>query len=253
MVKHFIILSSSYSEGKRIAMHYVMDDEMNSEMLYNEVRKVKELCGDTVSISTHYVVTDSPHWYSVVEKDAFFEDVYQVETLVQFIGLIKTDRELRGIDVAKYILAKVGCTHLKLEKLVYMCYADYLCNTGKKLFVDKIYAFRYGPVVESVYETYRGIKEIEEDCLSESDIEGQFERLPARSRILFAEDGIEKISYIDKTIERYGGLSVYQLVDITHVKGGPWDFVDKSRFYAEILDENIMENHYKEVEVVKMY
>lgn len=252
MVKHFIILSSSYSEGKRIAMHYVLDDEMNSEMLYKEVREVKEICGDTVSISTHYVVTDSPYWNSVIEKDAFFEDVYPVETLLQFICLIKEDRNLKGIDVAKYILAKLSCTHLKLEKLVYMCYADYLCCTGKKLFTDKIYAFRYGPVVETVYCTYRGTKEIEEDCLCERNIEGQFEKMPARSRILFAEDGIEKISYIDKTLERCEHLSVYELVDITHTKGGPWDSVDKSESYAEILDENIKANHYKELELIDM-
>ena len=69
MIKHFMILSSSYSTGTRIAMHYIIDEQMNPDMLISEVKKIKELCGETVPISTHYVETDSPDWYSVIEKD----------------------------------------------------------------------------------------------------------------------------------------------------------------------------------------
>lgn len=64
----------------------------------------------------------------------------------------KKDRKLKGIDVAKYILSKTPCTQLKLQKLVYLCFADYLCDTGKELFTDKIYAFKYGPVVDLTHK-----------------------------------------------------------------------------------------------------
>ena len=40
---------------------------------------------------------------------------------------------------------------IKIEKLVYLCFVDYLCDTGKKLFTDSIYAFKYGPVVDVEY------------------------------------------------------------------------------------------------------
>ena len=102
MIKHFMILSSSYSTGTRIAMHYIIDEQMNPDMLISEVKKIKELCGETVPISTHYVETDSPDWYSVIEKDGFFEDVHVVETLVEFVNLISIDRVLKGLDIAKY-------------------------------------------------------------------------------------------------------------------------------------------------------
>ena len=72
MIKHFMILSSSYSSGTRIALHYIIDEQMNPEMLTAEVKTIKEACGETVSISTHYVETDSADWESVMEKDAFF-------------------------------------------------------------------------------------------------------------------------------------------------------------------------------------
>lgn len=245
-----MILSSSYSTGKRIAMHYVIDKQMNPEMLLGEVKKIKELCGETVSISTHYIETESASWKSVVEKDGFFEDVKVVEALEEFINLILADRVLNGLDIAKYILATRVCTHLELEKLVYMCYADYLCSTHKRLFEDKIYAFRYGPVIKSVYEQYKGMKGIEEGMAVDEKWDEDYAKMPARSRILFAEDGIEKIAHINITLEKYSCLSATELVNITHVAGGPWDSVEKDGSYVEIPDSIILEKHFKEVELV---
>ena len=252
MIKHFMILSSSYSTGKRIAMHYIVDKQMDPEMLISEVKKIKELCGETVSISTHYIETESTSWDSVIEKDGFFEDVRVVESLVGFVNLISTDRVLNGLDIAKYILATRVCTHLELEKLVYMCYADYLCSTHKRLFEDKIYAFRYGPVIKSVYEQYKGMKGIEEGvAVDDEKWDEDYAKMPARSRILFAEDGIEKIAHINITLEKYSCLSASELVNVTHVVGGPWDSVEKDSPYAEIPDSVILEKHYKEVELVR--
>lgn len=250
MIKHFIILSSSYSIGQRIAVHYIIDDYMTPEMLTSEVKKVKELCGETVSISTHYIETDSDSWDSVVEKDGFFEDVSVVETLMGFVKLISADRILKGIDIAKYILSSHICTHLELEKLVYMCYADYLYATHKKLFQDKIYAFKYGPVIESVYEQYKGLKDIEEGLAIEQHLSEDYAKMPTRSRILFAEDGLSKIEHIDKTLEKCSKLSATELVNITHVTGGPWDSVDKTSPYTEIPDSVILEKHFMESQLI---
>ena len=246
MVKHFIIVSSSYSEGMRIAMHYVVDDFMTADLLSGEIRAIKTHCGEGVSISTHYIETTSPDWNSVVTKDRFFENIEVVDNLLTFIKLISIDRKLKGLDIAKYILSKHSCTHLELEKLVYMCYADYLCGTQKRLFEDEIYAFKYGPVIESVFNEYKGIREITNTEHSSYTIKKDFSRMPARSRILFAEDGIEKLSYVNKTLNKYKGFSASQLVDITHVKDGPWDRTDKSRPFSVITDSTILAHHCKE-------
>lgn len=46
-----------------------------------------------------------------------------------------------------------------------MCYADYLCETNERLFMDQIYAYKYGPIIKTVYEAYKkgNKKEIVED------------------------------------------------------------------------------------------
>lgn len=246
LIKHFIITSSSYSNGQRIALHYVIDEYMDADMLTGLVRTIKDMCGKTVSISTHYLETESSDWSSISEKDSFFEKIYVVETMDEFVYLISVDRILKGIDIAKYILASCICTHLALEKLVYLCYADYLCATGKRLFEDQIYAFKYGPVIKSVYETYKGMKDIEEGIASDEHLAHDYAKMPARSRILFADDGMEKIAHMDATIKKYGRLSASELVQITHVAGGPWDAVDKSLPYAELPDSVIIARHCKE-------
>ena len=71
-----MILSSSYTLGTRIALHYIIDEQMNPEMLTAEVKTIKEACGETVSISTHFVETDSADWESVVEIYSFNASLY---------------------------------------------------------------------------------------------------------------------------------------------------------------------------------
>ncbi len=244
MVTHFIFMSSSYSLGTRIALDYIVKNAKVQEEIKKHLDEIIAKCGKDVSISTHMIQADDESWKSVIKADHFFKDIKVVEDLEEFIKLIKKDRKIKGIDVAKYILSKVTCTQLKLQKLVYLCFADYLCETGKKLFIDKIYAFKYGPIVYSVYEKYKayGYEPIEKEK-EEIDSNGIYE-MPSKSRILFAEDGVEKILSIDKTLEKYGKLSASELVEITHRKNSPWSKTIKGT----------LESYYPiEIETIKNY
>lgn len=245
MVTHFIFMSSSYSLGARIALDYIMTDEIVQKKLKRDLDKIIKECGKDVSISTHMIQADEETWESVCIADHFFKDVEVIENLEKFIKLIKRDRKLQGIDVAKYILSKIKCTQLKLQKLVYLCFADYLCETGKELFTDKIYAFKYGPVIDTVYKKYKeyGYKPIEEET-TDIDSKNIFE-MPAKSRILFAEDGTEKILSIEKTLKKYASLSAAELVDLTHRQDAPWSKTTKSSWisYSPIKLDTIKEYH----------
>lgn len=153
------------------------------------------------------------------------------------------------MDVATYILSKIKCTHLSLEKLVYFAYADYLCEHLERLFEDQIFAFTHGPVVDSVYETYKRsgsqyIKPLEFGV--DSDVQTGVKELPARSRILFAKDGAEKLRSIDQTIQKYGKYTAGALVDITHRTGSPWSHVNSARAYQVISDDLIIAHHHVE-------
>lgn len=250
MVTHFIFMSSSYSLGTRIALDYIVEDIEMQGKLKGYLKRITDECGKDVSISTHMIQTDDKTWQSVYSADHFFKDVKVINSVDEFIQLIKKDRQLLGIDVAKYILSKITCTQLKLQKLVYLCFADYLCNTGKKLFEDKIYAFKYGPVIDTVYKKYKkyGYKPIERDTEDISS-KGIFE-MPSKSRILFAEDGTGKLLSIEETLKKYGKKTASELVDITHKENSPWNKTDKGilKKYPEIkLD--IIEKYHKNEEI----
>lgn len=248
MVTHCIIMSSSYSEGTRIAIDYCAKEADWQIAFVKRIAKIIKECGTDVSISTHYIQTESEDWKSVCKKDAFFKDVRKIDSLEEFIELIKKDRELNGTDIAKYILSKIKCTHLKLQKLVYLCYAEYLCETGNKLFEDTIYAFKLGPVVDSVYQKYKGY-----DCLlseKQEDVEinskGILE-MPSKSRLLFAKNGVEKTAIIDRIIKKYGDMSASGLVQITHQDNTPWSKIYDGTAYEKISDASILKYHKYEV------
>ena len=245
MVTHFIFLSSSYSLGTRIAMDYIVTDDSVQEKLKTDFDKILKECGKDVSISTHMIQADDTTWKSVCVADHFFKDVKVIDSIDKFIKLIKKDRQLEGLDVAKYILSKISCTQLKLQKLVYLCFADYLCDTGKELFTDKIYAFKYGPVVDTVYKRYKeyGYKSIDEE---QKDIDSRnISEMPAKSRILFAENGTEKLISIEKTLKKYGSLSATDLVDLTHKDKSPWSksFKGLGKLYSSMKLDTIKKYH----------
>lgn len=237
-MRHLIIMSSSYSRGCRIALDFCPGEQKINEF-ESAIAKIKDVCGADVAISSHSIEADGQTWLDVGRADMFFADVKLIPTLDVFLSLIKADRKITGWDVAKYILSKCKCTHLKLEKLVYLAYADYLCSTGgKRLFKDTIRAYKYGPVVDSVYAECKrfGYDEIDEQLFSAK----RFNELPARSRILFAESGFDKCLSIDKTIGHYGSLDGGQLIDVTHREGSPWRHTAQS---ALISDDDIIKYH----------
>lgn len=249
MAKHYIIMSSSYTDGTRVALDITEVSLLNSETITKIIKDIKQSCGKDVPLSTHLIETGSDSWVSVAEYDPFFEDVECTKSVAEFSEKIKKDRVLTGLDVATYILSKIKCTHLSLEKLVYFAYADYLCEHSERLFEDQIYAFTHGPVVDSVYETYKRsgsqyVKPLEFG--DDSDVRTGVKELPARSRILFAKDGAEKLRSIDQTIQKYGKYTAGTLVDLTHRSGSPWSYVDSAKAYQVISDELIMAHHHIE-------
>ena len=80
----------------------------------------------------------------------------------------------------------------------------------------------------------------------EKEVTADVKKSPARSRILFAQDGMEKLQSIDKTIQRYSKYTARALVDITHREGSPWSYVDSSKHFQLISDELITLHHYVE-------
>ena len=59
MTRHFIIMSSSYSQGQRIALDICGIGAADTSVLYKIIEKIKLKCGEDTSISVHSIETSS--------------------------------------------------------------------------------------------------------------------------------------------------------------------------------------------------
>ncbi|QAB40095.1 DUF4065 domain-containing protein [Acinetobacter baumannii] len=80
------------------------------------------------------------------------------------------NNNLVAMDFANYLIWSAkekfnkGITNLQLQKFLYFAYVKYLIRNNEKLFNDPIEKWQYGPVVPSVYHSFKdyGFFEINE-------------------------------------------------------------------------------------------
>lgn len=124
----------------------------------------------------------------------------------------------KAMDVANEIIKlsiETGetITNIKLQKLLYYCFAWYIVATKNKdkLFADPIEAWQYGPVVPNVYHEFKhfGADNI---SFTEEEIKEK------QAQINFSE--LEK-EVISQTFFAYAHRSATALVSLTHSET-PW-------------------------------
>jgi uncharacterized phage-associated protein len=110
-------------------------------------------------------------------------------------------------DVADYFLWKAQeenqelLSNMKLQKLVYYAQGLYLAVFEKPLFEDKINAWTYGPVVESLYHTYKA-----------HGASG----IPANPHFNPESIDVDTREFLDEVFNAFGQFSAIRLMEITH-------------------------------------
>ena len=145
-----------------------------------------------------------------------------------------------AMNVADYVISysndhNMPISNLKLQKLLYYIQAASLVETGNPAFTDKITAWRYGPVVESVYYAYR--------IHINKNIDHPTERDDPPQEIRTSDQLVFK-----KVINSYKKYDSFAMVRKTHSEK-PWREVS-SRKGNEITVESIKEyymNHREQI------
>lgn len=244
MAFHFVAILSDYIEGKRVGWHYASEGKLDKSVINTFMEEV-EACGHT-QLGIHKFSTNSIEWASVVEKDSFFEDILITKDMEVFIKHITASKELNVHDVTKFILSIMPVSHLKLQKLLYYAYSEYLLKTGKKLFKEPIVAFKYGPVVEEVFYKHRhygsSVIDYKED--EKFNVSTNVSLPASVVRVITSEGGILATECIVDIMLRYKDFSATDLVNRTHQVGGPWDRVYVEGMNRAISDEDIESYHH---------
>jgi uncharacterized phage-associated protein len=111
-------------------------------------------------------------------------------------------------------------SNLKLQKLLFLCHAFFLVEKGKGLVRGNFVAWRFGPVQKEAYEAFQnfGADPIKAEAVRVNPVNGE------RSKVAAPVDR-EVVDLVRKIVQFYGSWSASELVELTHAKNGPWDFV----------------------------
>ncbi|MEQ9867412.1 Panacea domain-containing protein [Pectobacterium aroidearum] len=108
---------------------------------------------------------------------------------------------------------------MKLQKLVYFAHAWHLALTGKPLIDEPVCAWRYGPVVPSVYNAFRGYGSGHIPTPAVAYEYSQGVPFP----IIPTVNDKESAHLIDAVMNTYGNQSAIFLSNLTHQTGSAWD------------------------------
>ena len=114
--------------------------------------------------------------------------------------------------IRRAITEKESITPLKLQKLIYFLYKEYLQTTEKELFTERFETWKYGPVIPSVYYEFASF---------EKEPITKFARDSKNAVYVVREQGEFKEA-LDRVWERYGNCSGEDLSKRTHKKESAW-------------------------------
>lgn len=150
------------------------------------------------------------------------------------------------ITIATYFLQKEDHTRtitpMKLIKLVYIAHGWYLAlKDGNPLINEKAEAWKYGPVIPSLYERFKTFSSNVITDIPQVDIS-----------FISEEDK----SILDDVWDNYGNKSGIQLSGKTHEPNTPWSKTwEKARETTNrqdlIISDNLIMQHYQNLLLVK--
>jgi uncharacterized phage-associated protein len=116
-------------------------------------------------------------------------------------------------------------------KLVYISYGWYLAMHNSKLFNDRIEAWKYGPVIPSLYRSTKrfGRDQIPINLVADGPISNP-----------------EMDTFYDSIVGNYAQYSGIALSNLTHREGTPWQKVFKPNVMGIEIPDILIREHYQQ-------
>jgi uncharacterized phage-associated protein len=124
-------------------------------------------------------------------------------------------------------------TPMQILKLVYICHGWMLGLYGRPLIGEEIQAWKYGPVVPSLYRFVR-------------DYGGTAIMKPLPGSTTSPFDPLED-DLINQVFHKYGIYDGVTLSQMTHEEGSPWDQVWRPSARNLVIPDEIIEAYYRDL------
>ena len=132
--------------------------------------------------------------------------------------------------------------------MVYIAHGYTLALLDKPLVGEAVEAWRYGPVVPSVYHSAKkyGGREIDELLYAGTRLDDAEGMLAAKR---FFDDQIpsQQKAILDGVLEAYGKFTGVELIRMTHGGGTPWTQCYRPGVMGQQIPDSVIKSHYKEL------
>ncbi len=149
--------------------------------------------------------------------------------------------------IADYIIGTSAkpLTPMQVNKLAYISHGFTLAFEDAPLFSDKVEAWRWGPVIPSIYHE---LKHYGGGIITSLQYCGTILNTPqAHTRMEFLNDRIPSrhVNIINQVLDAYGHISGRGLSTITHEKGTPWHQCYKTGNLGIEIPDSLTKAYYK--------
>ncbi len=124
-------------------------------------------------------------------------------------------------------------TPMQLIKLAYIAHGWSLAILDRPLFEDRIEAWKYGPVISSLYQA---TKKYGRSIIPASLVDSQN---PSA-----VDEQTQKL--LEDVFEKYGNLTGIQLSNLTHRPGTPWHLMYRQGAPNIKITDDVIKDHYLE-------
>ena len=156
----------------------------------------------------------------------------------------------RPTEIADFFLSHYGqseshdITPMKIIKLVYIAHGWYLGYKGEALIDENPEAWKYGPVIPSLYHEYKDFKDkpIRRSYHNQVELKSNSDNNSQNDDSKFVTELLVKIW------EVYGSKNALVLSAMTHKKGTPWH-----KTWQKIQSKNLYSFQIPETEIREYY
>jgi uncharacterized phage-associated protein len=145
----------------------------------------------------------------------------------------------------------VKLSPMKLLKLVYFAHGWHLALKGEPLLNERVEAWRYGPVVPSLYHEFKRFgngpitDEAREDVIERKPSGGL--RLSYRAPRIDGSDSDSDFArrLIKRVWDIYGRLPAAKLSNLTHLPQSPWDQTSGKEIKGTDIDNDLIKRYFE--------